>query len=266
MNCSRLLVWIWCLAWGFMPVPDGNAASISTSQAYIMPVQVPYFPPPKAEFPDIPSATPAPKELTQKDLDRAEALLPLLEGRQEYYAMGEFNHLGKPVVPILVKGLTMASPRIRYNTIETLSMIKDPDAIPHLLETGKDVNEMTRIRTHALRVAVEIDPQQVIATFKQLTNDPEETIRRTVAVQSRSVQHLDVLYLLTDLLADSERFVATEALHSFWRLTRYSGPPRNWEGSNQKQRQQWAKEWRAWLNEHADHFREPGQPAHPQAK
>ena len=38
--------------------------------------------------------------------------------------MGEFVHLGEPVVPVLIKALTMPSPRIRYNAIETLSMMK----------------------------------------------------------------------------------------------------------------------------------------------
>ena len=77
---------------------------------HLVPVQIPYAPPPEPEFPEIEKATPGPTELTEAELKRAEALLPLLEGRQELYVIGEFVHLGKPVVPILVKALTCPAP------------------------------------------------------------------------------------------------------------------------------------------------------------
>ena len=73
---------------------------------------------------------------TPEELQRAEALLPLLEGKQEFWAMGEFVHLGEPVVPVVTKALTMPGPRIRYNAIETLSMLKSPTAAPALIETA----------------------------------------------------------------------------------------------------------------------------------
>ena len=62
-----------------------------------MPVQIPYEAPPKGQ--DLPavSVPPNTKPLTAEELQRAEALLPLLEGKQEFWAMGEFVHLGEPV-------------------------------------------------------------------------------------------------------------------------------------------------------------------------
>ena len=65
-----------------------------------------------------------------EELQRAEALLPLLEGKQEFWAMGEFVHLGESVLPVVTKALTMPGPRIRYNAIETIWMIKAPAAVP----------------------------------------------------------------------------------------------------------------------------------------
>ena len=88
------------------------------------PIQIPYEAPPKSQdVPDV-SVPPNKNPLSPEELKRTEALLPLLEGKQEFWAMGEFVHLGEPAVPILVQALTMPSPRIRYNAIETLLMMK----------------------------------------------------------------------------------------------------------------------------------------------
>ena len=120
-------------------------------------VQIPYEAPPKQQdVPDV-SVPPNTSPLTPEEMTRAEALLPLLEGKQEFWAMGEFVHLGEPSVPALIKGLAMPSPRIRYNTIETLSMMKGVSAVPALLVTAKNANEIPRVREHALRVAIRLD-------------------------------------------------------------------------------------------------------------
>src|SRR5687767_3809164 len=87
---------------------------------WVVPVQVPYEAPPKGQNLSAESVPQNTKPLTPEEVQRAEALLPLLEGPQEFWAMGEFVHLGEPVVPVLAKGLTMPGPRIRYNTIETI--------------------------------------------------------------------------------------------------------------------------------------------------
>ncbi|MGH7220358.1 MAG: HEAT repeat domain-containing protein, partial [Nitrospiraceae bacterium] len=81
----------------------------------VIPIQMPYEAPPKGQNLPAESVPQNTKPLTAGEVQRAEALLPLLEGAQEFWAMGEFVHLGEPAVPVLVKGLTMAGPRIRYN-------------------------------------------------------------------------------------------------------------------------------------------------------
>lgn len=93
-------------------------------------VQVPYEgPPANPDVPDV-SIPPNTTPLGPEELKRAETLLPLLEGKQEFWAMGEFVHLGESSVPVLIKALTMPSPRIRYNAIETLLMMKGWQVCP----------------------------------------------------------------------------------------------------------------------------------------
>lgn len=234
-----------CLAGIFFVAPQGFGAWQDSIADHIILVQA-FEPPPKAEFPDIPKATPAPEVLSEEDLKRAEGLLPLLEGRQELYIMGEFVHLGKPVVPVLVKALKLPGTRLRYNTIETLSIIDDPRAVPNLLETALDLDEMTRVRERGLRVAVKLDPIQSIPALKAIVNDDSDTMRRAVAFLSRYVKDTEVPPLLIQLLGDTERYVAATALDSFWRLTRFGGKPHDWQGSTQDQRKEWALEWTDW--------------------
>ena len=211
--------------------------------AYLVPIQIPYNAPPEAEFPEIDQATPAPEVLSEKELKRAEALLPLLEGRQELYIIAEFVHLGKPVVPVLVKALKMPGSRLRYNAIETLSIIKDPQAVPDLIEVARDGEEVTRVRAHALRVAVRLAPMETLPTLQTLVKDRADTIRRSVAFECRHVRRLESVSLLFALLADQEKYVSITARDSLWQLTRWGGSPHDWQGSTHEQRIAWAKEW-----------------------
>ncbi len=218
---------------------------------YAIPIQAPrdgldYAAPPKPSFPSISEATPAPNQLSEEELKRAEALLPLLEGRQEFYVMGEFVHLGKPVVPILVKALKMPGTRLRYNAIETLSIIEEPAAVPNLLEAALDGDETIRVRERALRVSVKLDPIQSIPALKTIVSDESDTMRRAVAYLARFVPDMQSPPLLIQLLGDKERYVAATALDSFWRLTRFAGEPHDWQGSTQDQRKKWALEWKKW--------------------
>lgn len=245
MNISVLVVSVGVF-WGSSSIPWNASSTLPGRAGEVVPIQIPFTAPPEAEFPDLPKATPAPEVLSEEDLKRAEALLPMLEGRQELYAIGEFVHLGKPVVPVVVKALTMPGPRVRYNAIEVLKIINDPQAIPDLLKVAMDVNEMTRIRAHALRTAVRLDAHQVLPAFQKLYQDESDTIRRTVAFESRYVKVKEVVPILIKLLGDPERFVAVTALESFWVVTRYVGKPHNWEGSTQEERKAWAKEWQEW--------------------
>ncbi len=238
----------WVLAFGASHALAGTAGTV-LAPGHLVPVQIPYHDPPKAEFPDIEQATPAPEVLSEAELERAEALLPLLEGRQELYVIGEFVHLGTPVVPVLVKALKMQGSRLRYNAIEAMSIINDPWAVPSLLEAASNVEDITRVRAHALRVAVRLAPLETLSTLQALVKDQHDTIRRTVAFESRHVRHPEAVSLLITLLADQERYVSVTALESFWRLTRWAGAPHDWQGSTQEQRIAWAKEWKAWWEE-----------------
>ena len=226
-----------------------EAGTPASRPAYLIPVQIPYNAPPEPEFPEIEQATPAPEVLSEKELKRAEALLPLLEGRQELYIIAEFVHLGKPVVPVLVKALKMPGSRLRYNAIETLKIINDPRAVPDLLDVARDGEEATRVRAHALRVAVRAAPMEVLPTLQTLVKDHADTIRRTVAFECRYVKRPESVSLLIELLADQEKYVSVTALESFWRLTRWVGPPHDWQSSTHEQRVAWAKEWKAWWDE-----------------
>lgn len=213
-----------------------------------------YQAPPEPEFPEIPKATPAPDTLTEKERDRLFSLVPLLEGRQEFWAMGEFVHYGKHSIPMLVTALTMPSPRIRYNAIETLAMIKDPSAVPALLERALDPEEMPRIRDHAIRVATRLDPTQVLPAIREMVKDPNPTIRKAAVFEARRVRQKDILPIIIDLIPDPERFVAITARDSFWTLTGFIGSIHDWEASTWEDRKEWVKEWRAWWEEHHHTF------------
>ncbi|HJR78166.1 MAG TPA: HEAT repeat domain-containing protein [Nitrospiraceae bacterium] len=220
-------------------------------------VQVPYEAPPKSEpVPDV-AVPPNTQPLSPEELQRAEALLPLLEGKQEFWAMGEFVHLGESVVPVVTKALTMSGPRIRYNAIETLSMLKSPAAAPALLETAKQPNELPRIREHALRTAIRLDPTSAPDAIEVMAKDPNAAIRKTAAFEARYVRHKAVVQPLIDLIGDDERFVAISALQSLWMLTRHESEFHDWEASSKQDRQAWAQEWTEWWNQAKDSFEIP---------
>ena len=228
--------------------------------------RVPYgfeMPPKRQEAPDT-SIPPSNKPLGPEELQRAEALLPMLEGKQELWAMGEFVHLGKPAVPVLTKALTMSSSRIRYNAIETLLLIKDPGAVPALIPVAKDPNEMPRIREHALRVAVRLDPSLAPPAIEVMAKDEESVIRKVAAFEARYVRHKSVVQPLIGLLADEERFVSVTAIQSLWMLTRHESEMHNWEASTKQEREEWAKEWTDWWNEDRETFQLP-EPRKPRA-
>ncbi|MCY4612127.1 MAG: HEAT repeat domain-containing protein [Nitrospira sp.] len=241
-------VWF-VVAWGvlFFASPSlAEAGSSASRPAYLVPVQIPYNAPPEAEFPEVQQATPAPEVLSEKELQRAEALLPLLEGRQELYIIAEFVHLGKPVVPVLVKALKMPGSRLRYNAIETLEIIKDPRAVPDLLDVARDGEEITRVRAHALRVAVRLAPMEALPMLQTLVKDQADSIRQAVAFESRHVRRPESVSLLIELLGDQEKYVSITARDSLWLLTRRAAPPHDWQGSTHEQRLAWSEEWKVW--------------------
>jgi hypothetical protein len=226
----------------------------------VWPVQVPYEAPPgNQDAPDV-SVPPNTNPLSPEELTRAEALLPLLEGKQEFWAMGEFVHLGEPSVPVLVKALTLPSPRVRYNAIETLSMMKGVSGVPALVGTAKDVNEIPRVREHALRVAIRLNPSLVPEAIEVMAADLNPTVRKAAAFEARYVRHKAVIPVLISIVTDDERFVALSALHSLWILTRHETEFHDWETSTKQDRAVWVSEWVEWWNDNQQVFEIPEPP------
>jgi len=229
----------------------------TTSGATALPVQIPYEAPPKnPEVPDV-SVPPSNQPLNADELKRAEALLPMLDGKQEFWAMGEFVHLGEPSVPVLVKALTMPSPRIRYNAIETLSMMKGVSGVPALVTTAKESNEIPRVREHALRVAIRLDPAKAPEAIEVMAKDPNPSVRKSAAFESRYVRQKAVIPVLIPLVTDDERFVAMSALHSLWILTRHETEFHDWDTSTKQDREAWSSEWVDWWEGNKEVFEIP---------
>ena len=225
--------------------------------------QMPYDLPPKTEAGPNTSVPPSNQPLGPEELKRAEALLPLLEGKQEFWAMGEFVHLGAPAVPVLVKALTMPGPRIRYNAIETLLMIKDASAAPALVEAAKESNDMPRIREHALRATVRLNPALAPPAIEAMAKDANASVRKVAAFESRYVRQKAVVPVLIGLLSDQERFVAVSAIHSLWLLTRHESEVHDWDSSTPDERREWTHEWADWWKEVKDTFELPPEPRRP---
>jgi len=232
-------------------------AAHSASQSLVVPVQMPYEMPPKGSDQPAVSVPQNTKALTPEELQRAEALLPLLEGKQEFWAMGEFVHLGEPVVPVLVKALTMPGPRIRYNAIETINMLQATSAVPALIAAAKEPNEIPRVREHALRVAVRLDPIKTPEALQVMAKDPNSTIRKAAAFEARYVRDKAVVPILIGMIADDERFVGISAVQSLWILTRHETEFHDWEASTKQDRQDWTAEWTEWWNAEKDTFEFP---------
>ncbi len=246
---SRLLTSVCALAVGlFLGISEGKAAQDHTNPP-IQLVQIPYEPPPQPKYSPSEDPTPPPETLSPQDQERLESLVPLLDGRQELWAMGEFVHFGKHSVPFVIKGLTMPGARVRFNSIETLAMLKDPSAVPALLEVATNTEEESRIRTHALRVATKLDATKVVPAIEVMAKDPNSTIRNTAVFQARYVKLKEVLPIIISVIPDPEQYVSITARDSFWLLTRFSGSIHDWEISTQEQREEWAKEWWTWLEE-----------------
>jgi hypothetical protein len=267
-----MILTAWCLAGGLsacIAAPSGEASrEASVLPAQVSDGQIPYgfeMPPPPQGAPDI-SIPPSNKPLGPEELKRAEALLPLLEGKQEFWAIGEFVHLGRPVVPVVIKALTMPGTRIRYNAIETLLLIKDPSAVPALIQVAKEPTEMSRIREHALRVAVRLDPALTPPAIEAMAKDQESAVRKVAAFEARYVRHKAVVPALIGLMADEERFVAITAIQSLWILTRHESEMHDWDISTRQDREEWAKEWIDWWATNRETFQlpEPRQPRKPQ--
>jgi HEAT repeat protein len=255
-----VLLAVWGLGW----TPVASAAGPEAPWARL--VQTPFEPPVAGQTaPDTAVVPPATKPLSPEELKRAEALLPMLDGKQEFWAIGEFVHLGPSVVPVLVKALEMPGSRIRYNAIETLLIMKEPSAVPALIEVAKQTQEYPKVREHALRVAVRLDPALTPPALETMAKDKDAGIRKAAAFEARYVRQKAVVPILIALLSDDERFVAISALHSLWTLTRHETEMHNWDDSSKEERTEWAQEWIDWWNANQGIFQlpEPRKPRKP---
>ena len=235
----------------------GAAQATDVARSFLHPVQIPFKAPPRPETVPDTSVPPNTEPLTPEEIKRAEALLPLLSGRQEYWAMGEFVHLGPPVLPVLVKALKMPNPRLRYNAIETMSMIKDPWPASALVESAMEPHELVRVREHALRVAVRLNPRVTPRAIQAMAKDSHDSIRKTAAFEGRYVREKAVIPVLISLINDERRFVSNTAIQSLLKLTGRKTVLHDWEISAQKDREQWGQEWTDWWNAIKDTFEIP---------
>ncbi len=258
LYCVRIVLVV-CLAVAAM----GGAPAGSLAASWL--VQLPYEAPPGAQdAPDV-SVPPNTTPLTPEELTRAEALLPLLEGKQEFWAMGEFVHLGESVVPVLIKALTMPSPRIRYNAIETLSMMKGVAGVPALVSTAKRFDEIPRVREHALRVAIRLDSSKAPEAIEEMAKDVNPSVRKAAAFEARYVRQKAVIPILISMVTDDERFVALSAVHSLWILTRHETEFHDWDASTKQDRAAWVSEWLEWWDGNKEVFEIP-EPPRPKRK
>ncbi len=248
----------WAVAISLLVSVIGQAAE--HEQPYLHPVQIPYNRPPQPEAGPDTTVPPNTEPLSPEEVKRAEALLPLLSGNQELWAMGQFVHLGAPAAPILVKALKMPDPRLRYNAIETMKMIKDPSVAPALVKSAIEPLEMPRVREHALRTAVRLNPAVTPQAIEAMAKDSHDSIRKAAAFEARHVRENAVIPVLIGLIQDEEMYVAITAFDSLMRLTRHETEMHDWQMSTQKDRKEWAKEWIRWWEVSEDTFEIPPPP------
>jgi hypothetical protein len=256
---TRVAITSTCIAAGILAslVQVQTLYAVSDQPVRIWPIQIPYEAPPKnQDVPDV-SIPPNKDPLGPEEVKRAEALLPLLEGKQEFWAMGEFVHLGEPAVPVLVQALTMSSPRIRYNAIETLLMMKGVAGVPALISTAKESGEIPRVREHALRVAVRLDSTKAPEAIDVMAKDSNPSVRKAAAFEARYVRQKAVISILIPMVSDDERFVALSALQSLWILTRHETEFHDWDTSTKQDRAAWSSEWTEWWDANKDVFEIP---------
>lgn len=191
-------------------------------------------------------AVPTALALTDEETKRAEALIPMLDGKQELWAIGEFVHLGPQAVPVLAKALQHPSRRVRMNTIETLSLIKDKSAVPPLSTLAANAQEMPAVREKALRVIVRLDAGNALPALQAMASDPSDGVRNAVANESRLVRDKAVIELLIAMLADDARSVADGAHRTLYGFTGRLVDRQDFIQSTKEQRVAWSRDWAQW--------------------
>lgn len=207
---------------------------------------------------------PAALALTDEETKRAEALIPMLDGKQELWAIGEFVHLGSQAVPVLAKALQHPSRRVRMNAIETLSLIKDKSAVPLLSILAANAQEMPVVREKALRVIVRLDAENALPVLQAMASDPSDGIRNAVANESRLVRDKAVIELLIAMLADDARSVANGAHRTLHGFTGRLVDRQDFIQSTKEQRVAWSRDWAQWWGANRSTFQfAPERPSSP---
>ena len=192
--------------------------------------------------------------LTDEETKRAEALIPMLDGKQELWAIGEFVHLGPQAVPVLAGALRHPSRRVRMNAIEILSLIKDKSAVPFLGTLAANAQEMPAVREKALRVIVRLDADNALPALQAMASDPSDGIRNAVANESRFVRDKAVVELLIAMLADDARSVADGAHRTLHGFTGRVVDRQDFIQSTKEQRVAWSRDWAQWWGANRNTF------------
>jgi len=108
-----------------------------------------------------------------------------------------------------------------------------------------------------LRVAIRLDPSKAPEAIQAMAKDPNSSVRRAAAFESRYVREKAVVPILIDMIADEERFVGLSAVQSLWILTRHETEFHDWDTSSKQDRQEWTAEWLDWWNGQKDGFDMP---------
>jgi len=116
---------------------------------------------------------------------------------------------------------------------------------------------MPKIREHALRVSVRLDPSLAPPAIEAMAKDTNPSIRKAAAFESRYVRQKAVIPVLLTLLPDDERFVSLTAVNSLWILTRYDTEMHDWDSSSRQDRLEWTQEWTDWWNANKEAFQLP---------
>jgi HEAT repeat protein len=136
-------------------------------------------------------------------------------------------------------------------------MLNAASAVPALIASAKDPNEIPRVREHALRVAIRLDASKTPEAIQAMATDQNSSIRKAAAFGSRYVRDKAVVPVLIGMIGDDERFVALSAVQSLWILTLHETEFHDWEASTKADRQQWMQEWTEWWSGQKETFQIP---------
>lgn len=217
-------------------------------------------PPPMQEFAPAVSVPQNQAPLDETGIKRARALIPLLGSAASFWAMGEFNHLGRPAIPVLREALRDKDPKVRRNAVEVLSWMPDAQAAPDLLERALDPQEVPNVRIQAFRLAAAVAPESIADALLVLTKEENSSMRMEAARAAVRVKDKRVVSAMIGLLQDEQAFVAVSAINALWTLTKHPSEDHDWAYSRQHERAEWSQEWIDWWKAEGERFEFPPAP------